>query len=48
MIRRLTIFLVIAALGLSAGEAAAFFETTQVSPRARAMGETGVAATGDA
>ncbi len=44
MIRRLTIFLVIAALGLSAGDAAALFETSQVSPRARAMGETGVAA----
>ncbi|MBE0565966.1 MAG: hypothetical protein IH621_08425 [Krumholzibacteria bacterium] len=43
MIRSLTIVLVIAALGLPAGDAAAFFETTQVSPRARAMGETGVA-----
>ncbi len=43
MIRSLTIFLVTAALGLWAGSAAAFFETTQVSPRARAMGETGVA-----
>ena len=48
MIRSLTIFLVTAALGLSAGVAAAFFETTQVSPRARAMGETGVAAPGAA
>jgi hypothetical protein len=44
MIRSLTIVLMIAALGLSAGDAAAFFETSQPSARARAMGETGVAA----
>ncbi|MFO7609245.1 MAG: hypothetical protein R6X35_08620 [Candidatus Krumholzibacteriia bacterium] len=48
MIRSLTIVLVTASLGLAAGDAAAFFETTQVSPRARAMGETGVAAPGAA
>lgn len=48
MIRRLTIFLVIAALGLSAGDAAALFETNQVSTRARAMGGTGVASPGAA
>jgi len=44
MNRSLTIVLVIAALGLVAGDAAAFFETSQTSPRARAMGETSVAA----
>ena len=38
MSRKLTILIVIAALGLQAGSAAAFFENTMVSPRARPLG----------
>ena len=43
MIRKLTFILILAALGLSAAPASAFFENTMVSPRARAMGESSVA-----
>ncbi len=43
MFRKLTILLVLAALGLSAGSAQAYFENTVVSPRSRGMGETTVA-----
>ena len=43
MIRKLTFFLVLATLGVSAGSASAFFENNVVSPRLRAMGESSVA-----
>ena len=43
MFRKLTILLVLAALGLSAGSAQAYFENTVISPRSRGMGESGVA-----
>ncbi|MBU8871202.1 MAG: hypothetical protein KOO60_10110 [Gemmatimonadales bacterium] len=43
MFRKLTILLVLAALGLSAGLAQAYFEDTVISPRSRAMGESAVA-----
>jgi len=43
MFRKLTILLVLAALGLSAGSAQAYFENTVISPRARGMGESAVA-----
>ncbi len=43
MIRKLTLILILVALGLSAGSASAFFENTVVSPRLRAMGESSVA-----
>lgn len=43
MIRKLTLILILVALGLSAGPASAFFENTVVSPRLRAMGESSVA-----
>lgn len=43
MFRKLTILLVLAALGLSAVPAQAYFETTVISPRSRGMGESAVA-----
>jgi hypothetical protein len=43
MIRKLAYLLVLAALGLAAVPASAFFDNTMVSPRARAMGESAVA-----
>jgi len=43
MLKRITIICILAALGLSAGSALAAFEDVAVSPRARGMGETGVA-----
>ena len=43
MFRKLTILLVLVALGLSAVSAQAYFEDTVISPRARAMGESAVA-----
>ncbi len=43
MFRKLTILLVLAVLGLSAGLAHAYFEDTVISPRSRAMGESAVA-----
>lgn len=43
MFRKLTTICILAALGLSAGSVLAAFEDVPVSPRARAMGETGVA-----
>ncbi len=43
MIRRLTILMILAALGLSAGTAHAFFDNVPVSARQRAMGESGTA-----
>jgi hypothetical protein len=43
MFRKLTILLVLAALGLSAGSAQAYFENTVISPRSRGMGESAVA-----
>src|SRR3989339_1480250 len=48
MLRKLAMTVVLAALGLSAQGAQAFFENTGVSPRARAMGETAVAVPGGA
>ncbi|MCP4572976.1 MAG: hypothetical protein GY838_11535 [bacterium] len=43
MIRRTTILMILAALGLMAGTASAFFENAPVSARQRAMGESGAA-----
>lgn len=43
MIRKLATLMILAALGLSAGSAWAFFEDTEINPRARAMGESSVA-----
>lgn len=43
MFRKLTILLVLAALGLSAGSAQAYFDNTVISPRSRGMGESAVA-----
>ena len=43
MYRKLTVLFVLAALGLSAAPANAFFDNVAVSPRARGMGETAVA-----
>jgi len=43
MFRKLTICIILVALGLAAGSALAAFENVPVSPRARGMGETGVA-----
>lgn len=43
MFRQPTIILILAALGLASGTARAAFEDVSVSPRSRAMGETGVA-----
>jgi hypothetical protein len=43
MIRNLTFIMILAALGLSAGSASALFDQTVINPRARAMGEAGVA-----
>ncbi len=43
MIRKLTLILILATLGLSAGPASALFDNTVVSPRYRAMGESSVA-----
>lgn len=48
MSRKLIFLIVTAALVLTAGSAAAFFENTMVSARARAMGESAVAVPGDA
>ncbi len=48
MSRKLMILIIMAALGLSTSPAAAFFENTVVSPRARAMGESAVAVPGGA
>jgi len=48
MKRKMTILLVLATLGLSAGSAMAAFDSISVSPRARAMGESGVAVPDDA
>lgn len=43
MFRKLNLILVLAALGLSAGSAQAYFENTVISPRERGMGESAVA-----
>ena len=43
MFRKLTLSIILVALSLSAGSALAVFENVPVSPRARGMGETGVA-----
>lgn len=43
MIRKLTIILILATLGLSAAPASAFFENNVVNPRLRGMGESSVA-----
>lgn len=48
MSRKLIFLIVTAALVLTAGSAAAFFDTTMVSARARAMGESAVAVPGGA
>lgn len=45
MIRKTTILMILAALGLSAGTAYAFFESVPVSARQRAMGDAGAAVT---
>lgn len=43
MLKKITIICILTALGLSAGAVQAAFEDVAVSPRARAMGESGVA-----